>query len=321
MKYEIRTNKVENGTNGVVAMATIVIEDKFVLNNIRLVYKPDKEQYSVRYPARKSERSDTGYKTVFHPNNSELSQALKEAILTSYNTGEPQVVKNDTEFNLSVNVSPTNISKNSLVGYCKVKFSEKNEFVVNDIAIKKDSEGKRFVSMPSFYKRKDEKFVEICNPITSEFREELHNSLLDSYYMAKNDIIYLFQINASHNREGNYFDGEDPYRVVDVSFYMMDEYKTCQCVKKIHDTSEYCYGGDSLLEPEASLPEIKDFYKNFSANNPDKEIVVIKIRRPYATVNYDLLNLYLERYHKDKKSVYYERLSHDKEKKPHKKSR
>lgn len=53
MKYEVRASKVENGTGNVVGMASIVIEDKFVVSNIRIVQK-EGGALSVMYPARKA---------------------------------------------------------------------------------------------------------------------------------------------------------------------------------------------------------------------------------------------------------------------------
>lgn len=181
MKYEVRTSKVENGSNGVVAMATVVIEDKFAVNNIRLVHKPEEDKYAVYYPSRKTTKTDSGYMNICHPYSSELSQQLKEAILTSYNTGENQVVENDTKFKLEVNVTP--YEKDNLVGICNVQFSKDNEFAIKDITIRKGKED-NFMAMPS-YKKKDESYGDVCNPITKEFREELNNAIMESYKMAK----------------------------------------------------------------------------------------------------------------------------------------
>ena len=186
MKYEVRTSKVENGTNGVIAMATVVIEDKFAMNNIRLVYKEAEDKNSVKYPARKTDKPEieSGYMNVLHPYTSELSKALKEAILTSYETGENQVVTNDTEFKLKVDVVPFEKEGTSLAAFCNVRLSDRNEFALNDITIRKDKKGDLFMAMPS-YKKKDGSYGELCNPITAEFREELITAIMDSYKAAK----------------------------------------------------------------------------------------------------------------------------------------
>jgi len=177
MKYEVRTNKVENGSNNVVGLASVIIDDKFVVNNIRLIHKPDEDKYSVIYPARKTTKTDSGYTNICHPYTSELAQQLKEAILTAYNTGENQIVENGTEFELSVNVTP--YEKESLVGLCNVRFSKHNEFAINDITIRQGPEEK-FVSMPS-YKKNDGEYADICHPITKEFREELIETIMSAY--------------------------------------------------------------------------------------------------------------------------------------------
>ncbi|MBO5388777.1 MAG: septation protein SpoVG family protein [Lachnospiraceae bacterium] len=184
MKYEVRTNKVENGTNGVVAMATVVIEDKFAVNNIRLVHKAEEDKYVVYYPTRPNTSEDSGYSTILHPYTSELAQSLREAILTSYNTGENQVVTNDTKFKLKVDVVPFEKEGTSLAAFCNVRLSDKNEFAVNDIQLRKNAEGNVFMTMPS-YKKKDDTYADICNPITADFRKELNDAVMESYEKAK----------------------------------------------------------------------------------------------------------------------------------------
>lgn len=187
MKYEVRTSKVENGINGVVALATIIIEDKFAVNNVRLVYKPNEDKYSVVYPGYKPKDNEmVKYINVLHPCTPDLSKALKEAMLTSYNTGENQVVTNHTEFNLSVRVKPCEKNDNDLVAFCDVKFSDEDEFGINEVTLRKNAEGEKFLCMPK-YKKNDSDYGFACEPITSEFRDELHNAIMDTYCRVKND--------------------------------------------------------------------------------------------------------------------------------------
>lgn len=178
MKYEVRASKVENGTGNVVGMATIVIEDKFAVGNIRILQKEEGE-LSVMYPARKSAKEESGYKNIAHPYTSELYYMLKEAIIAAYNSGEHSVVNTEAQFKLETKVNL--YDKDSLKAFCHVKFSEENEFAINDITIRK-GEGKEdvFVAMPT-YKKNDGEFGQICNPITAEFREELCGALLSQY--------------------------------------------------------------------------------------------------------------------------------------------
>lgn len=179
MKYEVRASKVENGTGNVVGMASIVIEDKFAVSNIRIIQKEEGD-LSVMYPARKTQKTDSGYMNIVHPYTSELSYSLKDAILEAYGTGEHKVVETEAVFKLETKVNL--YDKNSLEAFCDVKFSEENEFAIHDITIRKGKEkGTVFVAMPT-YMKKDGSFDQICNPVTKEFREELCNKLLDEYY-------------------------------------------------------------------------------------------------------------------------------------------
>jgi len=176
MKYELRASKIENPTNDVVGMASVTIEDKFVVNNIRIIDKGENGM-SIMFPARKSTKTESGYTNIAHPYTSELYQNLKEAILNAYVTGENQLVETEAQFELKTKVTP--FEKDSLKGFCSVQFCKENEFAINDITIR-SGDDKVFVAMPT-YKKKDGEFANICNPITKEFREELDNALLDGY--------------------------------------------------------------------------------------------------------------------------------------------
>lgn len=182
MKYEVRASNVENGTGNVVGMATIVIEDKFAVSNIRIIQK-EEGALSVMYPARKSNKTDSGYMNIVHPYTSELSYSLKDAILEAYVTGEHKVVETEAVFKLETKVNL--FEKESLKAFCEVKFCDENEFAIHDITIRQGDGKDAFVAMPT-YKKNDGSFGEICNPITKEFREELCNSLLDNYEKALN---------------------------------------------------------------------------------------------------------------------------------------
>lgn len=176
MKYSVKCSGVENGSNGVIGMASIVIEDKFAINSIRLVQRDD--AYAVHYPSRKSAKSESGYQTIAFPADKALAASIREAIIVSYNAGgDPVEINSLAKFNLEAYVTP--YEKENLKGIANVKFSDNNEFKVNDIVIR-DGRNGLYVDMPS-YKKKDETYASVMNPVTKEFYEEFTTKLLDAY--------------------------------------------------------------------------------------------------------------------------------------------
>ena len=185
MNYKVRCNKVESNDSNLRGLGTIVIDDKFVINGVRLVKRDD--GFAVHYPSRKCEKEESGYRTIAYPGSKELAAKLAEAMAKSvFEEGAYKVVDTDTPFSLSVKVTP--YEKESLLGFCEVYFDDKDhhEFVLNDITLRKGKDGTPFLAMPNHKKRDPDEFgnpvyADVMNPITKEFYTELNEMVQKEY--------------------------------------------------------------------------------------------------------------------------------------------
>lgn len=186
MEYKVICRPLDNAkdVNGViiVGMASVLIENKFAINSIRLAVheKEGRREVNVFYPSRKSssQRALNGYLNICYPSNSELRSSLKEAIIKSYNEGgKEQMVQTECKYKLNTFVNL--YDKGATKGFALAEFGEKAEFKVNDISVLEGKNG-LFVAMPS-YKKNNGEYATICNPMTKEFGDELSEKVLEQY--------------------------------------------------------------------------------------------------------------------------------------------
>lgn len=77
---DIRIREVRNQDGKLKAVASITIDDCFVIHDIKIFERED--GYSIAMPSRKT--SDGKYKDIAHPLNSETRELLQSAILTAF---------------------------------------------------------------------------------------------------------------------------------------------------------------------------------------------------------------------------------------------
>lgn len=77
---DIRIREVRNQDGKLKAVASITIDDCFVVHDIKIFERED--SYSIAMPSRKT--SDGKYKDIAHPLNSETRELLQSAILTAF---------------------------------------------------------------------------------------------------------------------------------------------------------------------------------------------------------------------------------------------
>ena len=77
---DIRIREVRNQDGKLKAVASITIDDCFVVHDIKIFERED--GYSIAMPSRKT--SDGKYKDIAHPLNSETRELLQSAILTAF---------------------------------------------------------------------------------------------------------------------------------------------------------------------------------------------------------------------------------------------
>lgn len=89
----------------------------------------------------------------------------------------------------SINVTEAKSQEGNVRGFANLVFGD--SFKITNIAILENKEkGTLFVSMPRYKSNeRDENggvvYKDVCNPITSEFREELYGNILEAYEQAK----------------------------------------------------------------------------------------------------------------------------------------
>ena len=77
---DIRIREVRNQDGKLKAVASITIDDCFVVHDIKIFERED--GYSIAMPSRKT--SDGKYKDIAHPLNSETRELLQSAIPTAF---------------------------------------------------------------------------------------------------------------------------------------------------------------------------------------------------------------------------------------------
>ena len=77
---DVRIRLVNKDSNKLKAVASITIDDCFVVHDIKIIDSADGE--FIAMPSRKT--NDGEYKDIAHPLNTETREILKQAILTAY---------------------------------------------------------------------------------------------------------------------------------------------------------------------------------------------------------------------------------------------
>ncbi len=77
---DVRIRLVNKGDNKLKAVASITIDDCFVVHDIKVIESPEGE--FIAMPSRKT--NDGEYKDIAHPLNTETRELLKKAILKAY---------------------------------------------------------------------------------------------------------------------------------------------------------------------------------------------------------------------------------------------
>ena len=77
---DVRIRLVNKDSNKLKAVASITIDDCFVVHDIKIIDSADGE--FIAMPSRKT--NDGEYKDIAHPLNTETRELLKQAILTAY---------------------------------------------------------------------------------------------------------------------------------------------------------------------------------------------------------------------------------------------
>lgn len=197
MKYSIKLNAVSNPDKSVKAFAAVTFGDCFKITNIAVVKTQEGEPF-VSMPSFKSkernEHNQPVYKDVCNPITSDFRKELYDDILALYNemesSGKSEVSKvedHPEEPKFRVAVTPFERNGSNIRGLARIYFEDC--FVVNNVSIIQGKE-REFVAMPSYMVKQNGKdgkplYQDVCFPVTKEFREKLHDAIIECYQQEK----------------------------------------------------------------------------------------------------------------------------------------
>lgn len=83
---------------------------------------------------------------------------------------------------LNVKCQKVKEKKNSVIGFASLLLEDEEgfAFLVNDVYILQDADGKRFLSFPS-RRREDNAFFDICYPVNKETRAIITDFVLEEF--------------------------------------------------------------------------------------------------------------------------------------------
>ena len=84
MQLKVKIRKVFNNDKSVKAIATVIVDGSFVIHNVRVIETEKKKYVAMPYFSYKDAEGMVIRKNVVHPKNSEVQNALEEAVLTAY---------------------------------------------------------------------------------------------------------------------------------------------------------------------------------------------------------------------------------------------
>ena len=108
--------------------------------------------------------------------------------------------------------------------------------------------------------------------------------------------IFLFRENLSRNRQGNYFDGEDPYRENWYEFYSIGNGGKIIREKQIYMITDWSYG-----TPDVVNAVIETFYGSFCEAHSGHTVIVLGIECSGKPIR-DRVDDSIRRYMKDHRS-------------------
>lgn len=164
----------------------LLFDDKFKVTGIS-IRENNRGNLFVSMPSYKSSEvgSDgkAAYRQFCHLTTKEFNKELSEAILRAYREGYDEMGFDSGTDQLSfyIKVNPLNESSGNVEALVTVIFNRK--FVVNGIRIVNGANGK-FIAMPSQKKSNasvGDEYVDVCYPVTKEFREMLYENIFRAY--------------------------------------------------------------------------------------------------------------------------------------------
>lgn len=195
MKYVIKVSEVKNNEGSLKGFATVTFGESFKVTNIAILEAADGRMF-VTMPRYKTNQKDENgkdiYKDICNPITKEFREVLYNDIVTAFENRnvEHQVKSENSSLMIKVtaSISPYEREGSNMKALARVILDDC--FVINNITIIEDKNGKNFVAMPGYKtNQKDEQgkdiYRDICYPVTADFRSKMYAELLDGYQKAR----------------------------------------------------------------------------------------------------------------------------------------
>lgn len=188
MDIRVKTNKVKEQKNSVIAVANVELGDHMKVRYVTV--KVGKKGQFVDMPSVPTneidEKGNTKYKDVFHAITAEARQKLIGAVLKSLETGKEVVIKDEAVREgdgFSVRLALLD-RDDGLLAVGSIVSNE--EYVVNYVTVRENDKGETFVAYPSFKSNEvNEKgehvFKNFAYPNGAEAREYMNEKVLEAF--------------------------------------------------------------------------------------------------------------------------------------------
>jgi DNA-binding cell septation regulator SpoVG len=193
MDIRVRANELKEQRGIVLAAADLEFGDLIKVRNLTI--KEGKNGLFVSMPSYATSKVDengkTVFKDVFRPINAEASKKLTDAVLESLENGTSITIKDDEKKlipDIRARINPLDESKGSALAIGSLYLNE--DFVVDDILIRKGMNGEEFVSYPSYKTNELDEygntvFKDFVYPKDREAKEKITKVVMSAFEEAK----------------------------------------------------------------------------------------------------------------------------------------
>ena len=197
MLINVKATKIENSENGLLGLATVSFGDMLKVQSIAI--KAGKEgQPFVAMPSYKTKQVDEEgkavYKDICNPITKDFRETLYGAIMSAYtNDREATIGDPNGPVKPEIEVRVTPLHNGSSTKALATLYVD-DSFVISNVALKQNKDGKLFMAMPSYKTNQvDEEgkavYKDIAYPANKEARKELQEKVIEGYYEELADVM------------------------------------------------------------------------------------------------------------------------------------
>lgn len=189
MNYSVKVIKTERNHNPrIKGYATVILNNSFILKNIRLMQRREGTMYLVM-PAwvNKNEHNKVILKDKYNPISNDFRVSITEAAVKAYETGEVVKGQTATGDDMPVEVSVKLVTRDRGNIKAMASLVLDNSISVKGIRYCVDKNRGHFLGYPSNLINNPEntdkknKYVSVCHPITKDFADAILSAIAGTY--------------------------------------------------------------------------------------------------------------------------------------------